>query len=310
MCERRSFRRRIIPARAGFTANCGGTGPAASDHPRSRGVYLSPGSSAPAPAGSSPLARGLPEETIGVVIECGIIPARAGFTARTPPTHRPGEDHPRSRGVYRSTWPASRRRRGSSPLARGLRTRRTTNPGPGRIIPARAGFTFSGRPRPVRGRDHPRSRGVYSQKASSSSRRLGSSPLARGLRSGHAGDLRRHRIIPARAGFTPPDRGPGRRLGDHPRSRGVYWARVGGGGAGPGSSPLARGLRPYPQLRAGARGIIPARAGFTRPLDIACRAVPDHPRSRGVYRAASHHSSPTRGSSPLARGLPAISADG
>ena len=31
--------RGIIPARAGFTASCGGTGPAASDHPRSRGVY-------------------------------------------------------------------------------------------------------------------------------------------------------------------------------------------------------------------------------------------------------------------------------
>ena len=51
-----------------------------------------------------------------------------------------------------------------------------------------------------------------------------------------------------------------------------------------GSSPLARGLRAQGHRVAGDDGIIPARAGFTRP----CTATP----------------APCGGSSPLARGLP------
>ena len=152
-----------------------------------------------------------------------------------------------------------------------------------RIIPARAGFT---RPRVHlggAGADHPRSRGVYVQRATGKPVMLGSSPLARGLRGDHARRVHRRRIIPARAGFT---RSAGRRRGsrrDHPRSRGVYGRAVGGAYApqgssplargllgasktsysGAGSSPLARGLLAMDASQDVPAGIIPARAGFT-----------------------------------------------
>ena len=111
------------------------------------------------------------------------------------------------------------------------------------------------------------------------------------------------RIIPARAGFTVIHRVFHRFGRDHPRSRGVYelaacWAQ-------PilGSSPLARGLRMLLFTVGGARGIIPARAGFTAPPRIVLLPSQDHPRSRGVYRLTSGTTIVRKGSSPLARGL-------
>ena len=53
------LRRRIIPARAGFTCSTRSARSPQEDHPRSRGVYLASHRSAMALAGSSPLARGL-----------------------------------------------------------------------------------------------------------------------------------------------------------------------------------------------------------------------------------------------------------
>ena len=73
-------RARIIPARAGFTANCGGTRPAAS--------------------GSSPLARGLHPLRPRPPPVRRIIPARAGFTIYLSSITKITQDHPRSRGVY------------------------------------------------------------------------------------------------------------------------------------------------------------------------------------------------------------------
>ena len=73
-------RRRIIPARAGFTSRSSSTRPGRRDHPRACGVYLS------ARRGT---ARGW-----------WIIPARAGFTRRPPSPTAKGTDHPRACGVY------------------------------------------------------------------------------------------------------------------------------------------------------------------------------------------------------------------
>ena len=173
---------------------------------------------------------------------------------------------------------------GSSPLARGLPTRRKQNRGTQRIIPARAGFTASGRCRSARpgiiparagftGRsrrwrasapDHPRSRGVYAGQTHRISHMLGSSPLARGLPRISSSTVFDRGIIPARAGFTA--HRPRMRwwCRDHPRSRGVYGLlgvlveRI------PGSSPLARGLPPRQAASRGHPRIIPARAGVTR----------------------------------------------
>ena len=132
----------------------------------------------------------------------------------------------------------------------------------------------------------------------------GSSPLARGLRVGAAGPVGLGRIIPARAGFTRAGTKPPTNGADHPRSRGGY-----GHGRRPPrraqrSSPLARGLLSAGSPDANPGGIIPARAGFTRPRPGAPSRRRDHPRSRGVYRTGAGGSSSWPGSSPLARGLP------
>ena len=172
--------------------------------------------------GSSPLARGLPELSPFAVPAAGIIPARAGFT------------------LFPSQW--YRSLRGSSPLARGLPHLRIGGRCRCGIIPARAGFTPSGIVLIFATRDHPRSRGVYSLSIRVFEDRLGSSPLARGLRRWSRTLINRSGIIPARAGFTRLHGHCARRSKDHPRSRGVYYVPRGRRVGVVGSSPLARGL--------------------------------------------------------------------
>ena len=179
-----------------------------------------------------------------------------------------------------------------------------------RIIPARAGFTrpLVSRCPPVQ--DHPRSRGVYVFPTPRAPTTMGSSPLARGLRRFYSRSI----VL----------------LGDHPRSRGVYAAgdvvvgQVGGSsplarglpyadrrtaGTLVGSSPLARGLRRKRAPLSPVQGIIPARAGFTPQYHTLGRPPRDHPRSRGVYRLRTRMREIMPGSSPLARGLPALQSD-
>ena len=196
----------------------------------------------------------------------------------------PRGDHPRSRGVY--SPPPSRRggSSGSSPLARGLRRLRQRRVQPPGIIPARAGFTADAATTPPSPTDHPRSRGVYTGRITAEHTVVGSSPLARGLRSG-------------RRSATPTRR-------DHPRSRGVYPGPCTMGPGWPGSSPLARGLHTVLTRDRTGAGIIPARAGFTHGGRQGRAAHGDHPRSRGVYWTPPPARPTSQGSSPLARGLP------
>ena len=215
----------IIPARAGFTACPGRRVRRTSDHPRSRGVYpIGRGSSA-STAGSSPLARGLLPHSQRAPEPNRIIPARAGFTSQISAWTQSQADHPRSRGVYCEDNQQPGERGGSSPLARGLRRVDSDAVVVAGIIPARAGFTPGEDGGVIDGRDHPRSRGVYSGLRSTGPGTGGSSPLARGLLWRIRLQALADGIIPARAGFT---RGPGRwrrRAQDHPRSRGVYTHR-------------------------------------------------------------------------------------
>ena len=170
----------IIPARAGFTRHAGVEQVRAQDHPRSRGVYLTPLTRHPSRTGSSPLARGLQQKRDAAKWRLRIIPARAGFTHLQCRGHPPAWDHPRSRWVYQIELVHDLEVEGSSPLARGLR-QEEEGAGDVRIIPARAGFTGPGT-RPVRRPwDHPRSRGVYAAVGPSLTCMCGSSPLARGL---------------------------------------------------------------------------------------------------------------------------------
>ena len=77
-----------------------------------------------------------------------------------------------------------------------------------------------------------------------------------------------------------------------------------------GSSPLARGLPAISRPGSIWTRIIPARAGFTNRTADYIRRVKDHPRSRGVYTATLRACQKTRGSSPLARGLPSSGSAG
>ena len=253
----------IVPARAGFTPWWMATHRHGADHPRSRGVYRRGPVQSFHRVGSSPLARGLLRAVGHLRRELRIIPARAGFTSEE------------ARMIRVSP--------GSSPLARGLRLVLRSRRERGGIIPARAGFTRVPAAGCCRPRDHPRSRGVYLSRVASTTSRLGSSPLARGLR--------------------PPRVVVGVVHVDHPRSRGVYQSALNDLASATGSSPLARGLQ-VAAVSLQLRGrIIPARAGFTCSCGCRRRGSSDHPRSRGVYAPAACACCHTSGSSPLARGL-------
>ena len=74
--------------------------------------------------GSSPLSRGIPYDKRRTMVEGGIIPALAGNTPFPTPLCHPEKDHPRSRGEYLLTLLSPPRCQGSSPLSRGIPTRR------------------------------------------------------------------------------------------------------------------------------------------------------------------------------------------
>ena len=139
--ERAGGRPGIIPARAGFTDRLAAWEGGYEDHPRSRGVYRGRAGPRACGAGSSPLARGLLGQPSPREDGRRIIPARAGFTAHRSGRVPAASDHPRSRGVYRPRGSRIRRRRGSSPLARGLPHLGSLKRRRNGIIPARAGFT-------------------------------------------------------------------------------------------------------------------------------------------------------------------------
>ena len=235
-------RLRIIPARAGFTAPPPTHPGGSRDHPRSRGVYSLCIYVYAAGDGSSPLARGLRHGEGRDHRRGRIIPARAGFTVGVVGHGPVRQDHPRSRGVYRSTRSPAPDLPGSSPLARGLQPGRKSRNPPGGIIPARAGFTGARGLYAVQARDHPRSRGVYGPSPPPREPDSGSSPLARGLHTSQSVESASDGIIPARAGFTRTTRSTGGPRPDHPRSRGVYHAILLSSLSSGGSSPLARGL--------------------------------------------------------------------
>ena len=213
------------------------------------------------------------------------------------------EDHPRSRGVYDTHPTAIGGIAGSSPLARGLPTRRRGGSSADRIIPARAGFTSRCPRRTSSWTDHPRSRGVYQGRRAWTPRASGSSPLARGLLEDVIPGEDYVRIIPARAGFTRRRTGELPARQDHPRSRGVYYSVAVELADIAGSSPLARGLLAGTGAADHLVGIIPARAGFTDGYRATLRRRQDHPRSRGVYGMGAAPLASSTGSSPLARGL-------
>ena len=196
---------------------------------------------------------------------------------------------------------------GSSPLARGTRTKHTSQLVIGGLIPARAGNTTYWVPARCETTAHPRSRGEHSERVYVSLLAWGSSPLARGTRFGGGGCFVGVGLIPARAGNTAGASSASGVSRAHPRSRGEHCIRSLCCSGVWGSSPLARGTQGIEVLGQLGHGLIPARAGNTRfrlGCGFGCGA---HPRSRGEHRTHRRTESGSAGSSPLARGTPDVS---
>ena len=175
---------------------------------------------------------------------------------------------------------------GSSPLSRGIPWHLTRDQRERRIIPALAGNTCGLRQPLSRLRDHPRSRGEYSDISDFAVPRSGSSPLSRGILRRRPNRHPQGRIIPALAGNTSNRRRHCPDGKDHPRSRGEYHSNMNNLNCSFGSSPLSRGIPDAGYELHLQTGIIPALAGNTKRHTASTRAGWDHPRSRGEYTSS------------------------
>ena len=171
---------RIIPARAGPTGRRSCRWSWRADHPRSCGANADQRMAVDDMNGSSPLVRGQPPAGLSAISPRGssplvrgqrwrhqyrsvherIIPARAGPTSWLRWSRRVKPDHPRSCGANAHGLAPFVSRSGSSPLVRGQRSGMRLNRLTRRIIPARAGPTYSKRMTKTTATDHPRSCGA------------------------------------------------------------------------------------------------------------------------------------------------------
>ena len=152
--------------------------------------------------GSSPLARGTLQRR-ALSLGCRrLIPARAGNTPPSTRDTRPPPAHPRSRGEHLSAGHQGQNLSGSSPLARGTRTRHDQFLAQYRLIPARAGNTWVMSSYFTVSPAHPRSRGEHTGLRVAQNFHNGSSPLARGTQHRTQREPCQRRLIPARAGNT------------------------------------------------------------------------------------------------------------
>ena len=178
-----------------------------------------------------------------VILLLGLIPARAGNTARAAEIGKLTRAHPRSRGEHKRGGGVGLKQWGSSPLARGTRAGDNILDAVDGLIPARAGNTVPLCCRSACRRAHPRSRGEHMYRAFGRGAFFGSSPLARGtLRERQEARLAGG-LIPARAGNTGFPFQLGAWEGAHPRSRGEHDDVFDAVRAVRGSSPLARGTQ-------------------------------------------------------------------
>ena len=191
---------------------------------------------------------------------------------------------------------------GSSPHARGSRSRQDDSHGVRGIILARAGNTIITSSTTFCGRDHPRMRGEHLIGRTGKASHGGSSPHARGTPTSRATARTTSGIIPACAGNT---ECPLRRKGfpwDHPRMRREHAVFQPSAIRSSGSSPHARGTHDGELLARAWVGIIPACAGNT-PFSASLRpSRRDHPRMRGEHHVIHAQHVRVSGSSPHARG--------
>ena len=132
---------RITPACAGNTCCSKLFTRVIRDHPRLRGEYSENLTASLLSRGSPPLARGIPYSGVIRRELNGITPACAGNTEYPAHQHRNGKDHPRLRGEYNDKFFIDPIRKGSPPLARGIRRRTPKKRADDGITPACAGNT-------------------------------------------------------------------------------------------------------------------------------------------------------------------------
>ncbi len=191
-------------------------------HPRSRGEHFVAQKFGWHFRGSSPLARGTPDDPLRDQRIPRLIPARAGNTKAVKDFIVPSPAHPRSRGEHTQATKPEAQSFGSSPLARGTPCHCSKVTSFLRLIPARAGNTSWQRKRSRRSPAHPRSRGEHDCRACAPSLLFGSSPLARGTRPAQPVPYLQERLIPARAGNTDSLFNCPGGFSAHPRSRGEH----------------------------------------------------------------------------------------
>ncbi len=254
----------LIPACAGRTIWTPSTSRSMTAHPRVRGEDRCPAHGFAFLPGSSPRARGGPTIVGNPLRADGLIPACAGRTPNLAHRNRLATAHPRVRGEDQTRCSSAGSRSGSSPRARGGRSRQPPDRSGSGLIPACAGRTPSPRTNSPWATAHPRVRGEDGAAPRRRPSAFGSSPRARG---GHRDPLRRDRgcgLIPACAGRTPcPDRRADAESA-HPRVRGEDAPRLLIRPLKDGSSPRARGGRGIGEELARHDGLIPACAGRTR----------------------------------------------
>ena len=132
---------RLIPARAGKTWNTGIRIVPSWAHPRAGGENEALAASDATDKGSSPRGRGKRAGKVGITLDAGLIPARAGKTRRARGFAGSVEAHPRAGGENTARAPTASLTAGSSPRGRGKLHALFARLGFCRLIPARAGKT-------------------------------------------------------------------------------------------------------------------------------------------------------------------------
>ena len=232
---------RLIPARAGKTRTRWRARAAPWAHPRACGENLTGKTAEADVAGSSPRVRGKRHALCPFQRRVRLIPARAGKTRTYSSASRGSAAHPRACGENSRTAPEAAETFGSSPRVRGkptvpvVRTERTG------LIPARAGKTDVERQVLRAHRAHPRACGENITLTILMPVAPGSSPRVRGKRARlHVRGLGQ-RLIPARAGKTPPGATAARTASAHPRACGENVTEAAADANASGSSPRVRG---------------------------------------------------------------------
>ena len=231
--------------------------------------------------GSSPRVRGKRFVSTSTWNRRRLIPARAGKTGRSPTSITGHSAHPRACGENAATGLVEDAETGSSPRVRGKRELGCGGGLAERLIPARAGKTFSVSRLCRRRRAHPRACGENPVSLFLVGGGWGSSPRVRGKLHPARPLQRRRGLIPARAGKTGVDATARVRDRAHPRACGENEPGKWQATMTTGSSPRVRGKHgPAGEAHLGS-GLIPARAGKTQARRAESSSSRAHPRACG-----------------------------